>query len=114
MPFTHPRMRRERQTIESVIAIFCRDHHQPPRGSLCSECQALQEYALQRLDRCPFQEEKSTCADCAVHCYKPEMRQRIREVMIYSGPRMLYQHPILAIHHLLDSRRPAPTLKKQR
>jgi|WetSurMetagenome_2_1015567.scaffolds.fasta_scaffold606851_2 hypothetical protein len=111
MPFTHPRMRRERQTIEAVIEIFCRGRHKSARGSLCGECQALQDYALQRLDRCPFQETKSTCANCTVHCYKPEMRRRVREVMIYAGPRMLLRHPILAILHLLDGRREAPSFR---
>jgi predicted amidophosphoribosyltransferase len=111
MPFTHPRLQRERQTIEAVMEIFCREQHQSARGTLCSECQSLQAYALQRLERCPFQENKSTCANCAVHCYKPEMRRRIRTVMLYAGPRMLLRHPILAVRHLLDGRREAGALK---
>jgi hypothetical protein len=32
----------------------------------------------------------------------------MREVMLYSGPRMLKSHPILAIRHLLDERKPPP------
>ena len=35
------------------------------------------------------------------HCYKPEMRERIRQVMRYSGPRMITKHPVAAIRHLL-------------
>jgi hypothetical protein len=103
-------MRRERQTIEAMHRIYCRDQHGSTDGSLCADCQSLQDYALQRLDRCPFQENKSTCANCAVHCYKPEMRQRIRKVMVYAGPRMLREHPILAVRHLIDGRRESPTL----
>ena len=114
MPFNHPRMRREHKTIEAVIEIYCRDHHKSARGSLCGECQSLQAYALQRLDRCPFQETKSTCAKCSVHCYKPDMRRRVREVMVYAGPRMLVYHPILAILHLLDGRRDALSLRKSK
>ena len=114
MPFTHPRMRRERKTIESMFAIYCRDQHAAPAGELCGECQALQDYAIERLDRCPFQENKSTCANCAVHCYKPEMRQKVRQVMRYAGPRMLLHHPILAVRHMLDGRRVAPALSRRR
>jgi hypothetical protein len=29
------------------------------------------------------------------------MRERIREVMRYAGPRMLYRHPVLAGKHYL-------------
>jgi hypothetical protein len=42
-----------------------------------------------------------------VHCYKPAMREQIRVVMRYSGPRMAQRHPLLAAAHLLD-RRKAP------
>ena len=45
---------------------------------------------------------------CPTHCYKPEMRERVRAVMRYSGPRMLREHPVLAIAHLADGRRRAP------
>jgi hypothetical protein len=100
----HPRIRREKKTIESMIALYCRKQHGGNRR-LCPECQELSEYAMQRLQKCPFQERKPTCAKCPVHCYKPAMREKIRCVMRYSGPRMIYTHPVLAIAHLVDGRR---------
>jgi hypothetical protein len=75
---------------------------------LCSDCAALVEYAHRRLDRCPFQEKKTTCANCPVHCYKPEMRDKVRRVMRYAGPRMAYQHPLLALFHFFDGFRKNP------
>ena len=108
LTFTHPRLRREAQTIQAMTALYCREQHNPPAGSLCADCEELQEYALQRLHRCPFQEEKSTCAKCRIHCYQPAMRERVRVMMRYAGPRMLRSHPILAVLHLLDGLRPAP------
>ncbi|MBM4249828.1 MAG: nitrous oxide-stimulated promoter family protein [Euryarchaeota archaeon] len=102
-----PRIRRERLTLEAMIRLFCRKRHHT-RGALCEGCRALQEYALARLERCPFQERKPTCAKCRVHCYREPRRSQIREVMRFSGPRMLLRHPILAIGHLRDGRRPAP------
>jgi len=114
MPFTHPRMRRERQTLQAMVAIYCRDLHHPAPQALCARCQALCDYALERLDRCPFQENKSTCVNCAVHCYQREIREQVREVMRYAGPRMLLRHPILAIGHLVDGKRKAPTLARRK
>ena len=99
-----PRMKREKRTIEAMVRIYCRGQHQSQAG-LCPDCQQLIDYALARLWRCPFQENKTTCAQCEVHCYSPAMRQKIRAVMRYAGPRMLYHHPILAVLHLLDGRR---------
>jgi hypothetical protein len=107
-------MRRERHTIEMLAEIYCRDLHGSPSGQLCPECQALQDYAIQRLDRCPFQENKPTCANCTVHCYKPDMRVRVREMMRYAGPRMLLSHPVLAIRHLLEGKRKPPLPVKRR
>jgi hypothetical protein len=50
-------------------------------------------------------ETKTFCSNCNVHCYKPEMREKIREVMRFSDPRMIFYHPIMAIRHLIESRK---------
>ena len=69
---------------------------------LCPSCQSLLAYAHARLERCKFGNAKPSCTRCPVHCYKPAMRQQIRQVMRYSGPRMLLHYPVLAIRHLWD------------
>ena len=112
MMSTHPRMIRERKTIEAMIEIYCNNHHESD-GELCSECNELFEYAMMRLEKCPFQEKKPTCAKCQIHCYRPEMRTKVREVMKHSGPRMLFKHPILAIRHLRDGRKKPEKPKKR-
>ena len=102
-----PRIEREKRTVSAMIELYCDDQHTAPHGELCSACAELRAYAMQRLDRCPFQEEKTTCANCAVHCYRPDRKEQIRVVMRYAGPRMLRRHPILAVRHLLDGRKTA-------
>ena len=103
------RLRREWRTIAAMIAISCARRHGGRRGALCTDCQELHDYAQLRLTRCPFGPDKPTCAHCRVHCYRPEMRERVRDVMRFAGPRMLSRHPWLAVMHLLvDDRRPAP------
>ncbi|GAB4282794.1 MAG: hypothetical protein Kow0092_37770 [Deferrisomatales bacterium] len=104
----HPRIRRERRTLEAMVRLYCRDHH-GTQASGCGPCQELLAYARERLARCPFQERKTTCAKCPVHCYRPAMREQVREVMRYAGPRMLRRHPVLALLHLWDGRRPRPS-----
>ncbi len=113
-----PRMARERRTLAAMVRLYCRGVHRPAPApgagykpvptELCHSCGELLDYALARLDRCPFSgAEKPTCANCPVHCYSPEMRARVKEVMRFAGPRMLWRHPGLALLHLLDSRRKA-------
>jgi predicted amidophosphoribosyltransferase len=101
------RLRREMRTVQAMIAIHCRGRH-GSRGGLCGDCRDLWEYAKRRVERCPFGADKPTCVNCPVHCYQPAMRERIREVMRYAGPRMPWRHPILTLFHFLDGRRPAP------
>jgi hypothetical protein len=101
------RIQRERRTVEAMIRLYCADHH-GTRGELCDACASLRDYALLRLDRCPFGEGKTTCAKCPVHCYRPAEREEIRAVMRYAGPRMILRHPILALWHLIDGRREEP------
>ena len=105
----HPRMRREARTIEAMVLIYCHDKHGTRGEALCPSCQALADYAGLRLEKCPYQEGKSTCVNCPTHCYKPAMREEVRQVMRYAGPRMMLKHPHLALMHLLvDGRRKAP------
>ena len=97
---TESKREREKEVVSQMIALYCRKQHHT-KGSLCSECEALTAYARQRSDRCPFMETKTFCSNCRVHCYKPEMREKIREVMRYSGPRMIFHHPAAAIRHVI-------------
>ena len=103
--FANRRLAREWKTVSAMLRIYCRDNH---NGNLCPECQQLMSYVNLRLDRCRFGEEKPTCAKCPVHCYQRDRREQIRVVMRYSGPKMLWEHPILSLWHLLDGwfRRP--------
>jgi len=89
----------ERDTLQAMIHLYCRQNHTP--DPLCKECSQIWSYAEERLEKCPFGFEKPTCQNCTVHCYKPEMRQRIKEIMRYSGPRMIWHHPVMAIQHLI-------------
>src|SRR5579862_6480954 len=99
---TSKRLSRKWRTIETMVRIYCRDHH---AGGLCRECKGLLEYASGRLDRCRFGAEKPTCAKCPVHCYQRNRREQVRTVMRYAGPWMLWEHPILSMWHWLDGKR---------
>lgn len=94
-------MELEKKTICVMINMYCNSHYQNSDG-LCRDCQGLLDYAHVRLKECPFKKNKPACAKCKVHCYQPDMRIKIKSVMKYSGPRMLFKYPILALHHLIQ------------
>ncbi|MDH6309202.1 hypothetical protein M2451_001773 [Dysgonomonas sp. PFB1-18] len=89
----------EKKTVAKMIRIYCAAKHGGKDG-LCLECTALNEYAEKRLERCTYGEDKPSCQKCPIHCYKPDMKARIQEVMRFSGPRMLFRSPLMALHHL--------------
>lgn len=98
----------EKKVVSKMIAIHCRSAHREdrfPGKELCRACEELSEYAFQRLERCPFGEKKPTCGNCPIHCYKPDMRQQIKEAMRYAGPRMLFLHPLDTIRHFYQEHR---------
>ena len=94
----------EKEVVSQMIGIYCRRKHHP-QADLCEECSELLAYAKARSDNCPFMDTKTFCSNCKVHCYKPEMRDKICEIMRFSGPRMLFVHPIMAIRHLTESQK---------
>lgn len=100
------RIERESKTVSVMVALYCKKHHR--KGGLCGECAGLTAYALARLKECPFKEGKTVCSKCPVHCYESEMRENIRKVMRFSGPRMIYHHPVMAVFHIIDKRRNKP------
>ena len=90
----------EKRTVRHMIELWCGENH----GSLelCGECRELLDYSLGRLDRCKFGNAKTKCHKCPVHCYRPDMRERIRAVMRFSWPRMILHHPLEAISYLVS------------
>ena len=102
---------REKRMVSEMIALYCRKKH--GAKTLCPACRELTEYARQRSDRCPFMETKTFCSNCRVHCYRLDMRDRIRAVMRFSGPRMMFHHPIAAIRHVVSTKAEKRRLQKK-
>ena len=80
------RIEEEKRVVELMIRLYCR--HKEGNDELCDSCKALLQYAHARLSK------------CAIHCYKPDMREQMRAVMRYAGPRMLLHHPWYALKHM--------------
>lgn len=98
------RIKREEKTIGAMVLLYCKNHHKSPNEGLCDTCKTVQNYAVKRLHNCPFIEKKPTCGNCLIHCYNKDMQNKVREIMRYAGPRLLFSHPFLALCHLLDGR----------
>lgn len=94
------KIEREKQTVSRMIQLY--SLHKLKTESLPEELKELELYAHNKLNKCKFQEKKPQCKKCPIHCYKPDMRNKIREIMRWTGPRMIIYSPINAIKHLLN------------
>ncbi len=101
---TATKREREKAMVSQMIALYCKKNHGTKSG-LCPDCAELDRYARARSDKCPFMETKTFCSNCRVHCYKPEMREKIRAVMRFSGPRMIFHHPAAALRHVIETKK---------
>ncbi len=108
-PQTAVRRLREQRVVSQMIARYCAGNHAPLSRTehalcgqpICSECAALEAYALLRTRRCRRMDTKTSCERCGNHCYGAEQRDRIRTIMRYAGPRMVLHHPIAVIRHMI-------------
>ena len=95
----------EQEMVRRMIGIYCRGKHGSKKGCLCPQCAALADYADARAAHCPRMAEKTFCSTCPHPCYAPAMREGIRRVMRWAGPRMLLYHPVWALRHIANTLR---------
>lgn len=86
---------KEKELLTIMISIYEKGHQQ--------DLSELKEYVFKRIDCCPRKEEKTFCSSCPIHCYQKKYRDQIKEVMKYSGKRMLFKHPLITIKHLINT-----------
>lgn len=98
------RKEKEYKIVETMIDMYCEDHNISERN-LVNDPISLSMYVEHRIKHCIWGNEKTTCGQCTTHCYTPKMREAIKKVMKYSGPRMIYRHPLMALYHLYYSLR---------
>lgn len=93
---------KEKALVPVMIKIYCHGNHGTKGAEVCAACGELTEYALLRLEKCPFRKKKHFCSTCRIHCYKSEMRGRIKAVMKYAGIRIMFSHPIFCFSHVME------------
>ena len=114
-----PEVRKDTRLLGDFCGIYCRGRHAgraraamtSPAADLgvyrrtpvlCEECAEVLRYAEQRRAFC-LKDPKPFCSHCDTHCYRPDMRERVQEVMRYAGPRsMLHGHAVDGIRHLIE------------
>jgi hypothetical protein len=97
----------EKETLKLMIKLYCK--HKLKTDTLPQAYQELTDYACLRLERCRWGDQKPNCHQCKVHCYSPDRREQVREVMKWAGPRMILYAPWKAVKYLINSIRSNPS-----
>lgn len=93
--------KREKETVEAMIRLYCNKNHESSEN-LCADCFEVNKYSIKRIENCIFGIDKPPCVECPVHCYEKGMREKIRTIMRFSGPKMIWAHPWFAVMHIID------------
>ncbi len=109
---------RDIKVLAGFISIFCREKHraaekdvfdvrderlrrvlQKENLALCADCRKLLHHGIAKLMLCPY-DPKPMCKKCETHCYAPGYRERVREVMRFSGAYLIKHGRLdLLIHY---------------
>lgn len=91
---------REKKVITEMVKLYCKKNHK--NDKLCDECRDVLNYSLNRIDNCKYMDTKTFCSNCKAPCYGPKMKEKVKQIMKFSGPRILFHHPLLVISHMLS------------
>jgi hypothetical protein len=111
------RLRSDLKILAKFIDVYCRHRHADAEKtpvalkvcdveqlagpiSICGECHKLLTHAFVKRMNCPM-EPKPACKHCPSHCYHPTYRQQIREVMKFSGRKLVLSGRLGYLYHLL-------------
>ncbi len=93
--------KKDLKILINFVRVYCRAKHgdrEKTRTSasdlagretiLCGECTEIVDHALVKRRNCPLT-PKPSCKNCHIHCYGKDYRAKIREIMAFSGRRMI-------------------------
>jgi hypothetical protein len=110
---------KDARVLADFVSIFCRERHHTEAKSpflvkderlrnslgdkeiqLCPDCSRLLIHGIAKLLLCPY-EPKPMCKKCETHCFAPGYRERVREVMKFSGLYLMKHGRLdLMLHYL--------------
>lgn len=103
------------ETLIRFVGIFCRKNHGGDktlftfslfdtkmvpykRPALCPGCMRLLRYGLAMRLRCPH-DPKPMCKKCGAQCFNSTYKQKIREIMKFSGLYLIKHGRLDMIYH---------------
>ncbi len=99
------------RVLALFTSVYCVDHHkadEPVALELglpgtagyryCVTCADFLRYAIKRRQCCPL-EPRPTCKNCHVHCYSEGHREKVREIMRYSGKALIMRGRLDLLWH---------------
>ncbi|RJQ52763.1 MAG: nitrous oxide-stimulated promoter family protein [Actinobacteria bacterium] len=105
---------KDMSVLGRFVALYCADKHAERPATrfaykgvedktwhgieLCEDCSRLLTHGTAKRLVCP-KEPKPYCKDCDVHCYGPGYREKVREIMRYSGRKMIMRGRLDMVYH---------------
>ena len=107
--------RKDLRVLAQFTSVYCKVHHVAEKAALhsdtpafanlnvdkytvCDSCREFLSYAIERRLRCPL-DPRPVCKHCHVHCYKPDYREKVREIMRFSGKYLMMRGRLDLLWH---------------
>ena len=101
--------------LMKFVAVYCRENHPGEKDPfsfklfdikevkkeeipLCRNCTRLLAYGLTMRMKCPH-DPKPMCKNCETQCYRGEYKEKIREIMKFSGIYMIKHGRVDLLYH---------------
>ena len=112
-----PKKRKDIRVLANFVRIYCRENHKDVEKqsfhiadknlqarlaglNLCPDCSRLLEHGIAKLSMCEY-DPKPSCRKCKTHCYAPGYREKVRQVMRFSGTYLIKHGRLdLLLHYL--------------
>jgi hypothetical protein len=103
--------KKDLRLLARFIGLYCGSRHESSsrvttelgllglgKDLLCQDCRDLFAYAVEKRRKCPL-DPKPSCKNCRIHCYSREYREKIREIMAFSGKKMILRGRLDLLWH---------------
>ncbi len=113
------KVEKDLRVLFDFVEIFCRENHrEEPREPfaasdlnlhatsgdrdpvVCAECHKLLLHGISKRILCPY-DPKPMCKKCPTHCYAPGYREKMQQVMRFSGLYLVKRGRLDMVFHYL-------------
>ena len=103
---------REKRTVALMIRLYCRKKH-GTKKIFVPNAKHFRSMRCSAVINAPLWKPRPFALTAVCIVTSRKCVKKIREVMRFSGPRMILHHPVMAVRHVIESKKEKKRLEKE-